>query len=805
MIKNYLKIALRNIRKHKGTSLINIAGLAIGIACSILIILFVTYERSYDRFHDKADRIYRLAVKASVGDTKINQTYSSSETFRRLLLDFPEIEKGVKFLNLGRTPVVLGEKTFYESRFYAVDSTFYDIFTFPLIHGNPETVLTEPNTMVVSRDTALKYFGDTDIIGKTLGADFSYGLGRIDFQITGVSENVPDNSHFHYDLLVSSASFPDIINNTGWSSNNFITYLLLQEGTSKAWFDEKLKEFTRRHTGPERYDAALARGDFWEYFLQPITDIHLNSDLNGEFEANGNKTYVFIFSVISVIILLIACINFMNLSTAKSSLRAREVGLRKVVGSSRNRLMRQFLSESVLLSFISLALGLVIVQILLPIYRNFIGRELHMRYFDNILIIPSLLVLGLAVGIISGSYPAFFLSSFKPISVLRGNTGSSKGSSFLRNLLVIFQFAISIFLITGTLVVFQQLKFFQNTRLGFDKEQVLVVSNPGALGSQVQPFKEALRKNSQIIHVAGSNTLPGRSFSNIGFGAEGVENSFTLNLCICDYNFLDTLKMEMVQGRFFLREFPTDSHAAVVNEQAAKLLGWEGEEPLGKKINNWARERGNFTVIGVIKDYHYESLHQEIRPQALFLIGGYYQRDESYISVRLNTQNVSETVKFVGNTWNDFAPGKPFEYSFLDRDYDNLYTNEQQTRSLFAVFSFLAIFIACLGLFGLAAFVADRKTKEIGIRKILGSSVTKIVNNLNKSFVKWVLIANLIAWPAAWYFMNNWLRNFAYRIELSWWMFVLAAVLALLVALLTVSFQTIKAALKNPADALRYE
>lgn len=803
MIKNYLKIALRNIRKHKGTSLINIAGLAIGIACSILIILFVTYERSYDRFHDKADRIYRLAVRASIGDTKINQTYSSSETFRRLLVDFPQIEKGVKFLNLGRTPVVLNEKTFYESRLYAVDSTFFEIFTFPLISGSPETVLTDPNTMVISRDTALKYFGDTNVVGKTLRVDFSYGLGRIDFQITGVSENVPDNSHFHYDLLVSLASFPAIVNNKGWSSNNFITYLLLEEGTSKTWFDEKLKEFTRRHVGPRNYDAAIARGDFWEYFLQPITEIHLNSDLNGEFEANGNKTYVFVFSVISVIVLLIACINFMNLSTAKSSLRAREVGLRKVVGSSRNKLMRQFLSESVLLSFISLALGLLIVHILLPAYRNFIGRELHLRYFDNIWVIPSLLALGFAVGFISGSYPAFFLSSFKPVSVLRGTTGSSKGSSVLRNVLVVLQFAISIFLIIGTLVVYQQLKFFQNTRLGFEKEQVLVVRNPNALGSNVAPFKEALRSHSQIINVAGSNTLPGRGFSNIGFGAEGVDKSFTLNLCICDYDFLDTLKMEMAQGRFFSREFPTDSHAAVLNEKAAELLGWDN--PIGKRINNWARERGNFTVIGVIKDYHYESLHQLIRPQALFLIGGYYDRVESYISVRLNTENVSGIVKFIGNSWNDFAPGKPFEYSFLDRDYDNLYTNERQTRSLFSIFSFLAIFIACLGLFGLAAFVADRKTKEIGIRKILGASVTKIVNNLNKSFVKWVLIANLIAWPAAWYFMNNWLRNFAYRIQLSWWVFVLAGVLALLVALLTVSFQSLKAALKNPADALRYE
>jgi len=803
MIKNYLKIALRNIVKHKGFSFINIVGLAIGVACSILILLFVTHELSYDKFHEKADRIYRIAVRASVGDTKINQTYSSSMTFKKLLEDFPEIEKGVKFLNAGRVTVTLDERVFYESRFFAVDSTFYDIFTIPLRQGNPKTVLTDPNTMVVSINTAMKYFGDDDAIGKVLRVDFPYNVPGIDFEIKGVSENVPDNSHFHYDFLVSSASFPTLINNPGWSANNFISYVVLKKGTSKEGFEEKLKEFTRKYMGGERYDEWVAKGNFWEYFLQPITKIHLNSDLNGEFEANGNETYVYIFSVISIIILLIACINFMNLSTAKSSLRAKEVGLRKVVGSSRIKLMRQFLSESVLLSFISLALGIGIVEILLPGYRSLIGRQLDIHYFDNFIVIPSLLALGLIVGIVSGSYPSFFLSSFKPITVLRGNTGTSRGSSWLRNILVVFQFTISIFLIIGTLVVYQQLKFFQNKKLGFEKEQVLVVRNPGALGNNRTPFKETLRKHSSIINVSGSNTLPGRSFSNIGFGAEGVDQSFTLNLCVCDYDFLKTLKMELMQGRFFSKDFGTDSHAAVLNEKAVELLAWD--DPIGKKINNWSRNRGDFTVIGVIKDYHYESLHQEIRPMALFLSGGYYKNVESYISVHLNTENISETVKYIEDTWKNLAHYMPFEYSFLDEDYDNLYVNEKQTRKLFTIFSFLAIFIACLGLFGLASFSADQKTKEIGIRKILGASVPGIVQILNKSFVKWVLIANLIAWPAAFYVMNRWLQNFAYRIELSWWMFILAAVTALLIALITVSFQTVKAALKNPVDSLRYE
>lgn len=802
MIKNYFKIAIRNIIKHKSFSFINIIGLAIGIACSILILLFVTNELSYDKFHEKADRIYRIAVRASIGDTKINQTYSSSITFQKLLEDFPEIENGIKFLRLGRVPIILDKKTFYESRFYAVDSTFYDVFTIPLIQGNPKTVLSNPNTMVVSKNTAIKYFGNTDAVGKVLTADFG-PEGSIDFKITGVSENVPNNSHFHYDLLVSSASFPTYINDPGWSSNNFISYVVLKKGTSKEGVEEKLKEFTRKYMGGERFDKWVAQGNFWEYYLQPVTKIHLNSDLNGEFEANGNETYVYIFSVISIIILLIACINFMNLSIAKSSLRAKEVGLRKVVGSSRNKLMCQFLSESVLLSYISLALGIVIVEILLPLYRNLIGRQLDIHYFDNFVVIPSLLALGLIVGIISGSYPAFFLSSFKPITVFKGNLGSSKGSSWLKNVLVVFQFTISIFLIIGTLVVYQQLKFFQNQKLGFEKDQVLVVSNPGSLGNNIIPFKEALRKFSSVMDVSGSNTLPGKGFSNIGFGAEAVDQSFTLNLCVCDYDFLKTLKLKLAQGRFFSRDFVSDSNAAVLNEKAVELLGWDN--PIGKRINNWAQNRGNFVVIGVIKDYHYESLHHKIRPMALFLSGGYYTNVERCISVRLNSENISGTIKYIENTWNNFAQNMPFEYSFLDEDFDNLYINEKQTRKLFTIFSCLAIFIACLGLFGLVLFIADRKTKEIGIRKVLGASVSGIVTILNKSFIKLVLIANFIAWPAAWYAMNRWLQNFAYRIKLSWWMFVLAALISLMIALITVSSQTVKAALKNPVNSLRYE
>ena len=803
MIKNYFKVAFRNFIRYKGFSLINIIGLAIGIACSILIFLFVTYELSYDKFHEKGDRIYRVAVRALIGDTKINQTHSSAITFLKLLDEFPEIETGAKFIDIDEIPVIRADQTIYDNDMFLVDSTFFDIFSVPLIYGTKETVLNQPNSIVVTEQTAQKLFGKTDVVGEVLTVDFATWFGVMDFKITGVSENVPGNSHFHYNYLVSMVSFPSMINNTGWTTNNFTTYLLLNKGASRESFEAKLPEFTRKYMGGDSFDEWVSKGNYWEYFLQPLTDIHLDSDLNGEFEPNGNKTYVSIFTVLGFIVLLIACINFMNLSTARSSLRAREVGLRKIVGSRRFKLIQQFLSESVLYSFIALILALIIVESLLPMYRNFVGRPIEIHYFDNFIVIPLLIALGLIVGLISGSYPAFFLSGFKPITVLKGQSGSNRGGVWLRNVLVIIQFSISVFLIIATFIIFRQMSYFQNKDLGFEKEQILVIKNPGVLGSDTEAFKDLVSEHSSVSSISGSNTLPGRGFSNWGFGAEGVEESFTLNACICDYDFLNTLKINLRTGRFFSKDFPSDSAAVVLNHKAVKLLGWE--DPVGKKVNNWSDNRGDFTVIGVIDDYHYESLHQEIRPMGLFLIGGYYKRPQSCISIRFNTEDVSETLKYAETIWNKFVPNKPFEYSFLSQDYENLYMNERQTRKLFTIFSILAVFIACLGLYGLASFVADQRTREIGIRKVMGAPVPRIVTRLNLNFTIWVLLANLFAWPAAWLFMNQWLQNFAYRIDIPVWAFVVASVIALVIAYAVISIQSIRAALKNPTDSLRHE
>ncbi len=802
MLKNYLKITLRNILKQKFYFLINVSGLAIGITCSILIMLFVNYENSYDRYNEKADRTYRVAVSALVGDTKINQTYSSAITFAKLLEDFPEIETGVKFLKLGKSPVFIGSKIFYEPKIFAVDSVFYDVFTIPLLNGNPKTVLAEPNSVVLSKNSALKYFGTTDVIGKVITLDLSREMGNVDFKITGVSENMPVNSHFHYNMLLSLTSFPRYINSKGWTNNSFISYIVLKKNTSKDNFEQKLVDFTRKYMGAEKYDEWVAKGNYWKYYLQPLTSIHLNSDLNGEFEPNGNSTYVNIFSIISLIVLLVACINFMNLSTAKASLRAREVGLRKVVGANKKNLIFQFLFESILMSFLALAIAMIMIEILLPYYRDIVNRPIAINYFENLNLVLFLILGGLSVGIVSGSYPAFVLSSFKPVVVLKNESFQKTRRFNFRNMLVVTQFAVSIMLIAGTIIVYRQIQYLQNKDLGFDKEQVLVIKNPGTIDQKILPFKQALSNYRNIVNVSGSASLPGTPFSNIGFGAEGVEG-FSLNLCVCDYDFQKTLHLEMEKGRFFSREFPSDSNAVVLNHEAVKLLGWD--DPIGKEINNWSENRVNFHVIGVVKDFHYESLHQKIRPMALFQIGGHYKWSENYISARTKTEELSETIKFVENKWQQFAPGAPFEYSFLNDDFNSLYNNEIQTKRLFLIFSSLAIFIACLGLLGLASYISELRTKEIGIRKVLGASIGRIVFSMSAEFVKWVLLANIVAWPAAYYFINRWLQNFAYRIEIGWWVFALAGGLALIIALLTIISQAVKAALANPVESLRYE
>jgi len=795
LIKNWLKIALRNIRRHKGYSFINTFGLAIGMACFILTFLWIQDELSYDRFHEKADQIYRVAVRAKIGNTEINQTYTPPPLAGTLLRDYPEVLHSVRFVNYKRAVLIkCSNQIFSEYNVALVDSSIFDVFTFRFIKGDPKTALIQPNTVVITEETAYRYFGNKNPINQVLIID------NDDFRVAGIIENIPESSHFHFDFFISLTTF-NWSRNTRWGGNYYKTYLVLREDCSKEEFEVKLREIVKKHIHKTNEDNRSKSGNYWEYYLQPLTKIHLHSHLDGEFEANGNASYVTIFSIVALFILIMSGINYMNLYTARSANRAMEVGIRKVMGSHRSQLVKQFLTESIVSSSIALLLAIAVVEILLPLYRNFVGKQLDIHYFDNLYVLPGLIGLALVIGIIAGAYPSFFLSSFQTISALKSQSLGRSKKSWLRNGLVLIQFSISIFLFIGTLIVFQQLKYIQDINLGFNKEHVVTIKTFKPIGTKSDVFKENLLKHPSVISTSGSHSLPGRYFDNYGFIPESTENDITMNLCCCDYDFLETFGLEMKIGRFFSKDYKTDPSAIIINEAAVKLLGWK--DPLSKHFSS---NNQNLNVIGVVKDFHYQSLHQPVAPMALLLLHGAYDfLAENFISVRVKPGNIEENLKFIKKTWEKFFPGMPFDYSFLDVDYNTLYNNERLTGKTFTIFSLLAIFIASLGLFGLASLISEWRTKEIGIRKVFGASISGIVFMLSKEFTKWVVISNIAAWPFAYYVMNMWLQNFAYRVNITLWSFIFAAFLSLTIALITVSYRSVRAAVSNPVDALRYE
>jgi len=801
MIKNYFRVAIRNLIKNFGFSIINILGLATGIACSVLIFLFVNYELSYDKYNSNADNIYRMGVEAIIGSTEINQLGTPAKLARALYDEYPEVKAVCRFYASNTYNIQYENKKFIEDKVFLVDSSFFEIFTFPLIKGDPKLALSSPGQVVITESTARRYFGEEDPINKLIVVDSSLTL-----RVSGLIEDVPANSHFHFDMLISIISFEGIYNDPGWTSNNYQTYMLLHDNYPYKDLEAKFPALIDKYmfqTSGRSYDEWAIDGNYWKWYLQPLLSIHLNSDLSQEFEPNGNRSYVNIFLVVAIFILIIACINFMNLSSAKASKRALEVGVRKVVGSGKIQLLKQFLGESILISLIALAIGMAIVESLLPAYRNFIGREIFIPYLSNLKIIPSLLGLAILVGLISGSYPAFYLSSFKPILILKSKTGAKTKSAFFRNFLVVFQFTISISLIIGSIIVVKQVDFLQNKNLGFNKENIIIVENAGFLGNKIDPIKQVLLQNPDIYGVSATEGIPGIGISNIGFGAEEVDQPFTLMLTMCDVDYDDVLELEMIQGRFFSDEFPTDTAGIIINESALKLLGYEN--PIGKKMNDWAQPRGYFNVIGVVKDFRYESMHQEVRPLGIVHIDGHFRWGPRYIMIKHNSKKMSETLEFVKKTWSDFEPQIPPKYSIFTDTYDDLYRNEDQTKNLLLIFSFLSIFIACLGLLGLASFMAEQRTKEIGIRKVMGATTTQMITILSRDFTKWVLFANVIAIPLSWFVMNKWLRNFTHRVELSWWIFLMAGLITLIIALMTVSLQAIKTARTNPVNSLKYE
>jgi putative ABC transport system permease protein len=807
MFLNYLKIAIRNLKKNKGYSFINIFGLAVGLACCILILLYIKNELSYDHYNKNINQIYRVRLSAKIGNHEMNLATSCAPCGPTFTREIPGVVNFTRIRNYEYPLIRYKDKAFSEEKFYWVDSKFFDVFTIPFIEGDPKTALNQPNSVVITESTAKKYFGNEDPMGKILNAD-----KHVDYIVTGVIKDFPQNSSFHFDFL-GSLSHYKVWNDQSWLGDNYYTYLLVKKGTNINELEKKIYEITKTYASPQlqkaigvTYDQFLAGGSQYKYILQPLSDIHLRSHLSLEIEPNGDITYIYIFSLIAFAILLIGCINFMNLSTARSSGRGKEVGIRKTLGSSQGLLIRQFLTETILMSFIAMILAILLVELFLPTFNFIAGKDLALHIFNNFYTLPLLIGFTLVVGLIAGIYPSFVLSSFIPVKVLRGSSKKSSSSAWLRNTLVITQFSISIILIVGAFIIKSQLNYIQNKKLGFDRDQILIIKNAGDIGKDIQSFKNDLMQNSSIIDATNSVSVPGGHFNETAHKRNGAGPGDVKDIMYLytDYNFVNTYKIKMKEGRFFSKTFASDTTAVVLNEEAVKALGLKN--PIGKYIVRVGETPGTtlkFKVIGVTDDFNFESLHQKIEPLIINLFGqgGFGM----FVSIRFAPKNVKSTIQYISSVWQKYAGNQAFSYSFFNDDFAKLYASEQRTGQIFSVFSILAIFIACLGLLGLAAYTAELRTKEIGIRKVLGATVPEIVFMLTKEFTKWVIISNIIAWPIAYYFTNNWLQNFAYRINIGIWIFILSGVCALLIAIITVGYQAIRAATANPVKSLRYE
>ncbi|MBT6005141.1 MAG: FtsX-like permease family protein [Prolixibacteraceae bacterium] len=783
--------------RNKFYSMINIVGLAIGITACILIMLYVQSELSYDTFHEKADRIYRVNLYGVLNDDEINQPHTSPPLAKAMQNEIPEVEEAVR-LTFAQPVIRHNNDVFNEKRWCFGDANFFKIFSASFINGNPENALSQPNSVVLTESTAMRYFGKDNPIGQFIPWE-----NDRDYQITGVIKDYPENSHIKLDFLASIKG-QDIDNNMQWIHNMVYTYILIKEGYTTQDVDAKLEGLVKKYVGPAimqlmgvSFEDALAQGIKYRWYAQPLGEIHFDRNVSQGPEPLGNKSYMLIFSIIAIFILVIACINYMNMSTALSANRAKEVGIKKSLGSNRKSLILQFLSESVLVTLIALALALILITLLLPGFNNLIEKQLVINYFGNFKVIPLLVAFGIGIGIIAGSYPAFFLASFNPVKVIKGINKSEGGHGKLRSGLVIFQLIVSIVLFSGTFFISKQLSFLQNKNLGFNKENLVIINKSNYLGNQMSSFKNELLAQSGILEITNTSSIPGRINSGSTFFHHSVNDSRGMNTIWSDCDFLKTYQIELTEGRFFEEGNQFNAKSVVLNETAIKRLNIE--DPIGKKVYQGKKtEDESLTIIGVMKDFHCESLHQEM--SSLVLINGTGEN----LSVRVSG-DIQQNLKIIEQTWDNFTNGQSLDYVFFDEDFGRLYKAEVRTRKIVSIFSALAILIACLGLLALAAFVAEQRTKEIGVRKVNGARIGEILLSLNRNFMKWVGIAFIIAVPGSWYLLNNWLGNFAYKTNLSWWVFALAGVAALFVTMLTVTWISWKAATRNPVEALRYE
>jgi putative ABC transport system permease protein len=774
MIKNYLKITLRVIKKHKGYSFINITGLAVGIACCILILLWVQDELSFDRFHKNHKQIFRTTLNIK-GQWMSSSPWALAPILKR---EYPEIRSATRYRE-NDLLFTYEDKSFYEETAF-VDPDFFDIFTFPWVKGSQDTPFPTLTSVVITERTAAKYFGNEDPLGKTFTAN-----NRTKLSVTGVIENVPPNSTLEFDILVSVKLFgEETLNSWALESGSFI---LLEKNASPDSLQDKITDITMEYD--KRTNETVTT------HIQPFSRMHLYS-LGG----GGNIIYVYIFSTIAIFVLLIACINFMNLSTARGSTRAKEVGLRKVVGARRNHIINQFYGESLLLSLISLSIAIVLVYLFLPAFNNLAQKSMSLNLGRNLPMLMGLFGITLFTGIVSGSYPALFLSSFRPVNVIKGSHFSRSSRPWLRKVLVVTQFTIAIVLIIGTIVTAKQLDYIRNKDLGFNRQHVIVLPMNPILRKGYESFKNEALTHHSVTHVTSATSRPTRvgNINPVYWEGRGPEQYETMRFIACDHDYIQTFEMEIVQGRDFSRDYPTDMQNYIVNEEAAKLMGFE--EPVGKLFSIWQYEG---QVIGVVKNFHSRPLHNMIEPLVLTLAQQNW--GPSQVFLRISPENISQTLDDVEKTWKKFAPNYPFDFLFLDEDFEQLYRTDQRTGTIFKYFAILAVCISCLGIFGLAAFTAEQRTKEIGIRKVLGATVSGLVSLISREFVILLTLANAIAWPVAYFLMSRMMNNYAYRTSITVWVFLIAGALAYGIALLTVSFQAFKAARTDPARALRYE
>ncbi|HNP18885.1 MAG TPA: ABC transporter permease [Fulvivirga sp.] len=812
MIKNYIKIALRSLVKNRIYTIINVLGLSVGIASSLLILLHVENELSYDNFNKNGDHVYKMVLERIYPDHVTNYAIIPHSFSEVMVRDFPEVKNAVRMFGTGpNNPIVVRyinneneEKAFEETGLIAADSTFFDIFSYKLLEGDKNSVLANAQDMVITKAMAVKYFGDEDPIGKTLKTDFG------DFMVTGVCENVPENSHFDFDFLASMKTF-NFLQNENFVSFSTHMYFELEPKADVKALEAKFPKMVETYAAPQieanlntTYSEYVGAGNGYNYSLIPLKDIHLYPvKYQSAFKTGGDINDVIIFISIALLIILIACINFMNLATARSTERAKEVGIRKTLGSPKNQLVAQFLTESVLLSLFSMLIAFGIVFLTLPYFNSIIGKTLTIS--DSTLFYPVGIGVAFIIGLLAGSYPAFVLSGFNPIAVMKGNMQSNKSSAWMRNGLVVFQFAISIILISGTFIVNDQIAFMSDLDLGYNKEQLIVIDRAQTLDTQLEAFINEIKNIPTVTDAGGSGVIPISQYFGIQFMPPGGAEVITTNAMNVDDDYMRTMGFQIIQGRGFSKQF-NDSLSIIINEQTAELLGVDN--PIGLKLQN---SNGNppivseYEIVGVVKDFHYMSLREKISPFVMLSTENNVAGGVRYITARIKGNNIKGTIEALSSKWKQFVPQDPFKFKFMDDELDKQYKSEANSGKIFGLFAGLGILIACVGLFGLAAYMAGLRTKEIGVRKTLGASVTGVVFLLSKDFTKLILIALLVAVPISYYVMGQWLDNFAYKTTIGILTFLISGGLALLIAWITVGYQTMRAALANPVKSLRSE